>query len=101
MKFLISKFVTNFYHELFFTPGILPSFASSLKQMRQSPKLLIYPLPRPHLKQRFFALVENLGFLAARAFTDVFAIQTKKSLKDRLILAKKVFYVNARMGHVC
>jgi hypothetical protein len=30
--------------------------------------------PLPHLKHRFFARVENFGFLAARAFTDVFAI---------------------------
>jgi hypothetical protein len=30
--------------------------------------------PLPQRKHRFFARVENFGFLAARAFTDVFAI---------------------------
>jgi hypothetical protein len=35
------------------------------------------PLPRPHLKQRFVALVENFGAFAARAFTDVFAMFKK------------------------
>jgi hypothetical protein len=32
------------------------------------------PLPRPHRKHRLVAFVLNFGFFAARAFTDVFAI---------------------------
>jgi hypothetical protein len=69
--------VINFfkcYQDDFLTPGIIPSFESSLKQILQRPKSLIYPFPLPHRKQRFFALVENLGVRAARTFTDVFAI---------------------------
>ena len=63
-----------FYQLDFFTPGILPSLASSRKQIRQRPKSLINPRPRPHLKQRFVARVENFCFFTARALTDVFAI---------------------------
>ena len=62
------------------TPGILPSLANSRKQILQRPKSLINPLPRPHLKHRFVALVENFGTLRALAFTDVFAmVITSKS----------------------
>jgi len=43
--------------------------------MRQMPKSRIKALPRPHLKHLFFWRVENLGFFAALAFTDVFAIE--------------------------
>ena len=63
------------YQEDFRTPGSMPSLASSRKQMRQMPKSRIKALPRPHLKHLFFWRVENLGFLAARALTDVFAIE--------------------------
>ena len=47
----------------FFIPVIFPSLASSRKQILQRPKSLMKPCPRPHLKQRFLALVENFGFL--------------------------------------
>ena len=67
-------------------PGILPSLASSRKQIRQRPKSLINPRPRPHLKHRFVARVLNFGFFAARAFTDVFAIN-KKLFQAGVILA--------------
>jgi hypothetical protein len=64
----------NDYQDDFFTPGILPSLASSLKQILQRPKSRMNALPRPHLKHRFVARVENFGFFAALASTDVFAI---------------------------
>ena len=38
------------------------------------PKSRMKALPRPQRKHRFFARVENFGFFAARALTDVFAI---------------------------
>jgi len=66
------------YQEDLRTPGNIPSFASSLKQIRQTPKSLMKALPRPQRKQRFLARVENLGFFKALAFTDVFAILNKK-----------------------
>jgi hypothetical protein len=62
------------YQEDLRTPGIIPSFANSRKQIRQSPKSRINAFPRPHLKQRFFARTGNFGFFSARAFVDVFAI---------------------------
>ena len=52
----------------------MPSFANSLKQIRQMPKSRIKALPRPQRKHLFFALVENFGFFKALALTDVFAI---------------------------
>lgn len=62
------------YHDDFFTPGIFPSEAISLKQIRHSPKSLIYPFPLPHLKQRCTTRVLYFGFLFDRAITDFFAI---------------------------
>lgn len=62
------------YQEDFLTPGIMPSLASSLKQIRQSPKSLMKPFPRPHRKHRFFARDGNFGFFLDRAMTDVFAM---------------------------
>jgi hypothetical protein len=56
------------------TPGSIPSFANSRKQIRQRPKSLMKAFPRPQRKHRFFARVLNFCFLAARALTDVFAI---------------------------
>ena len=58
----------------FLTPGIIPSFAYSLKQMRHRPKSRIYPCLRPHRKQRRTIRVLNLGFFWERAITDVLAI---------------------------
>jgi len=62
------------YHDDFLIPGILPSLASSRKQIRQRSKSLMYPCFRPHLKHRFTAFVANFGFFSDRAITDVFAI---------------------------
>jgi hypothetical protein len=58
----------------FLTPGSIPSFANSRKQIRQMPKSLIKPFPLPQRNHRFLVRVENFGFFAALAFTDVFAI---------------------------
>ena len=55
-------------------PGIMPSFASSRKHVLQSPKSLIKPRFRPHLKHRFTNRDENFGVLLLRAIVDVFAI---------------------------
>jgi len=63
-----------FYQEDFLIPGMSPSFASSLKQIRQTPKSRMKPFLRPQRKQRRTILDENLGFLFALAITDVFAI---------------------------
>lgn len=62
------------YQDDFLTPGILPSLANSLKQILQRPKSLMNPCFLPHLKHRLTDLTLNLGFLAARALTDVLAI---------------------------
>jgi hypothetical protein len=66
--------IYTYYHEDFLTPGSIPSFANSRKQIRQIPKSRIKAFPRPQRKHRFFCRVENLGFFNALAFTDVFAI---------------------------
>jgi len=55
-------------------PGIIPSLASSRKHVLHSPKSLIKPRFRPHLKQRFTNRDENFGFLLLLAIVDVFAI---------------------------
>lgn len=62
------------YHEAFFTPGISPRVANSLKQIRHKPKSLIYPWRRPQRKHRLTIRVENFGFFFALAITDVFAM---------------------------
>jgi len=58
----------------FLIPGISPLLASSLKHILQRPKILIYPLLLPHLKQRLMVLEEYFGFFFAFAICDVFAI---------------------------
>ena len=65
------------YQDDFLIPGIIPSFASSRKQVLHSPKSRINPRFRPHLKQRFTILEENLGVFLLRAIVDVFAISKK------------------------
>jgi len=65
------------YQDDFLTPGSIPSFASSRKQIRHSPKSPIYARPRPHLKQRFVSRVLNFDFFKCLATTDVFAIPLK------------------------
>ena len=58
----------------FFTPGISPLFASSLKHILHNPNFLIKPCLLPHLKQRLIVLLENFGFFFAFASCDVFAM---------------------------
>ena len=62
------------YQEDFFTPGISPRLANSRKQIRHKPNIRIYARLRPQRKQRRTMRVENLGFLLARAITEIFAI---------------------------
>ena len=56
------------------TPGNIPSFANSLKQIRHRPKSLMKALPRPQRKHRFFCRVLNFCVFKALALTDVFVI---------------------------
>ena len=65
-------------------PGILPSSASSRKQMRQRLKSRIKPRGRPHLKQRRTVRVENFGTRSALIIIDFLAIKIRpkrRSLK--------------------
>ena len=55
-------------------PGILPSSASSRKQMRQRLKSRMKPRGRPHLKQRRTVRDENFGVRFAFAIIDFLAI---------------------------
>lgn len=64
------------YQDDFFTPGIIPSFAYSRKQMRQSPKSRMNARLRPQRKQRRTMRVLNLGFFNARALVEVLATKT-------------------------
>src|SRR3990167_5110366 len=62
------------YQEDFFIPGILPSSASSRKQMRQRLKSRMNPRGRPHLKQRRTVRLENFGFRLAFMIIDFLAM---------------------------
>ena len=51
------------------TPGSMPVSANSRKQMRHSPKCLIYALGLPHLLQRLYSLTPNrFGFFQLAIF---------------------------------
>lgn len=76
------KLIIVDYQEDFLIPGMSPSFASSLKQIRHMPKSRIKPFFRPHRKQRRTILDENFGFLFARATTDVLAIYCLGKIKS-------------------
>ncbi len=52
----------------------MPSFASSLKQIRQRSKSRIYALTLPQRKQRRTIRDVYFGFFFERAITDVFAM---------------------------
>ncbi|OHA32223.1 MAG: hypothetical protein A2928_01050 [Candidatus Taylorbacteria bacterium RIFCSPLOWO2_01_FULL_45_15b] len=58
-------------------PGIIPSFANSLKQILHKSKSLIYPRFLPQRKQRRTIRELNFGFFFERAITEVFAIVKK------------------------
>src|SRR3989338_6623731 len=78
--------VSAYYQEDFLTPGILPSSASSLKQIRQRLKSRINPRGRPHLKHRRTVRELNFGTRFAFAISDFFAIekcQPRRTLKRR------------------
>ena len=55
-------------------PGITPWWASSRRQIRQSPNFLKTARGRPHRLQREFFRVLNRGVRAAFAIIDFFAI---------------------------
>src|SRR6476661_5504604 len=61
------------YQELFVMPGITPWWASSRRQMRQSPNFLNTARGRPHLLQRLYARVLYLDGRAAFAISDFLA----------------------------
>ena len=75
-KEIIIAWLFNFYYqEDFLIPGILPSLASSRKQIRQRSKSRIYPRRRPQLKQRRTMRVLNFGSFWERTMVDVFAMR--------------------------
>ena len=80
-------------------PGIFPSLANSRKQIRQRPKSLINPRPRPHRKHRFVARVENFGVLVALAFTLVLAMVITSKFGELLASSLKIL-VNVRRVHL-
>ena len=55
-------------------PGMTPWWASSRRQIRQSPNFLNTARGRPHLLQRLYARVLNFCGRAAFAISDFFAI---------------------------
>lgn len=68
-------FISDYCYQLaFFTPGISPFEAISLKQMRQIPKSRIYARFLPQRKQRLTARVEYFGVFCDLAMTDFFAM---------------------------
>ena len=62
------------YHDAFFTPGISPFDAISLKQILQRPKSRIYARPLPHLKHRFVARDGYFGSFCDLTTTDFLAM---------------------------
>src|SRR3989344_8489929 len=66
---------TIIYQLDFLMPGMLPSSASSRKQMRQRLKSRMKQRGRPHLKQRRTFRDENFGFRFAFTIIDFFAMR--------------------------
>jgi len=62
------------YQLAFFTPGIRPCQASSLKHMRHNWNLRKYPPLLPQIAQRLCLRVENLAFLFHLAICEFLAI---------------------------
>jgi len=80
---IIIALLINFCYQLDLRiPGILPSFASSLKQIRQRSKSLIYPRLLPQRKHLRTVRDENFGFLNAFAISDFFAINNTYLIQD-------------------
>ena len=73
------EFISNPSYQLAFRiPGRSPCRAISLKQIRHSPKCLIYALGLPHLLQRLYSLTPNrFGFFQLAIF-DALAKPTSR-----------------------
>ncbi|OGM21860.1 hypothetical protein A2714_00820 [Candidatus Woesebacteria bacterium RIFCSPHIGHO2_01_FULL_38_9] len=69
-----------FYQLAFFTPGISPLCAYSLKQSRQNPNFLKYPLDLPQRRHLLRYLVLYLSFFVSLTIFDVFAMLPPFSL---------------------
>jgi hypothetical protein len=81
-------------------PGIMPSFASSRKQIRQSPKSRIKPFFLPQRKQRLTILDENLGFLFARATTEVLAMCINQAFaREKIKALEKALFRHTSKGY--
>ncbi len=71
-----------FYQLAFLTPGILPSCASSLKQILQMPNLRRYPCGLPQILQRLYARTLYLGVLCCFRIIDFLATLKSSSYKN-------------------
>jgi hypothetical protein len=60
----------------FVTPGSLPVFASSRKQIRQTPNFRMYARGRPHSLHRLRCRTSNFGVRIDLAIWDFFAISS-------------------------
>jgi hypothetical protein len=68
------------YQLAFFTPGILPSFARTLKQIRHTLNLRYTACDRPHISHRVYWRTRNFGFcfaLNSNAFVDILLLLTR------------------------
>src|SRR3989344_6478003 len=83
----LRRYGRSHYHDDFLTPGIMPSFAYSRKQIRQSPKSRIKARFLPQRKQRRTMRELNLGFLSARALVEVFAMSIFNVAKRNIKIA--------------
>ena len=76
------------YQLAFTTPGIFPSRAIFLKQMRQMPNFRRNARGRPQIWQRLWARTANLGFLFA--FTTIASRANCSLLSIVLVLKFRV-----------
>jgi hypothetical protein len=71
----ILSFLVYFYYQLaFFTPGIKPCQASSLKHIRHNWNLRKYPPDLPQIAQRLCLRLENFAGLFHRAICEFLAM---------------------------
>src|SRR3989344_4177550 len=87
----LRRYGRSHYHDDFFTPGIMPSFAYSRKQIRQSPKSRIKPRLRAQLKKRRTMRELNFGFFKDRALVDVLAMSIFNVAKRTIKIATQHF----------
>lgn len=78
-----NSYKLSFYQLDFLTPGIMPSFASSRKQIRHKSKSRMYPRFLPHLKHLRTTRDLNFGGLFERATADFFAINKRQKAHIR------------------